>query len=107
MNPLFSGSTEKQMPTMGNFLSNSPVGNIMRFMNEYKRLKANPQELGTFLYNQKVISKDQLNEINKMNGDPTRVGEYLVNSGSIPQNQIKQLQNDTTQMQQYINNIPN
>lgn len=107
MNPLFTGNTGNQMSMMNNFLNNSPIGNIMKFMNEYKRLKSNPSELGTFLYNQKVINKDQLNEINKMNGDPSRIGEYLVNSGSIPQSQIKELQNGANQMQQYINKSSN
>lgn len=101
MNPLLN-NMPKQMP-MGNFLGNSPIGNIMKFMNEYRRLKSNPSELGDFLYKQGKISKSQLDEIQKFNGDPTKIGEYLINSGSIPQNQLDSLQNSTAQVQQYMN----
>lgn len=102
MNPLLSNSM-KPISSMGGFLGNSPIGNIMRFMNEYKRLKANPSELGEFLYKQGKIDKTQLSEIQRFNGDPTKIGEYLINCGSIPKNQLGSLQNDTTQFQQYLN----
>lgn len=101
MNPLLSNNMRPNMPT-GNFLNNSPFGNIMKFLNEYKRFKANPSELGDFLYKQGKINKTQLDEIQKFNGDTSKIGEYLINTGSIPQNQIDSLQNSTAQIQQYI-----
>ena len=106
MNPLLNGANKMAQTGMSGFLGNTPIGNIMQFISEYRKIKANPSELGQFLYSKGKITQDQLNDINKMNGDPSRIGEYLVNSGSIPQDQMKQLQNDTTQMQQYINNTP-
>lgn len=106
-NPLFDSIRKlpqmTQMPQMGMF-GNSPMRNIMQFMNEYKKLKANPSELGEFLYSKGKINQNQLNEINQMNGDPSKIGQYLLQSGSIPQNQANQLQNEANQMQQYINN---
>lgn len=109
MNPLLSGPNQMQHMGMNSFLGNSPIGNIMKFMNEYKRLKSNPSELGDFLYKQGKINKSQLDEIQKFNGDPSKIGEYLINSGSIPQSQLNSLQNSTAQVQQYMNsqNTPN
>lgn len=109
MNPLLDGMQKMQnigrgsMNSMGTFLNNSPIGNVMQFISEYRKIKANPSELGQFLYSKGKITQGQLDEINKMNGDPTKIGEYLIQSGSIPQNELNGLQNSTAQMQQYIN----
>lgn len=102
MNPLFNG-----LKGSGGFFGNSPMSNFMRFVNEYRKVKSNPSELGNILYNNGKITKEQFNEINRMNGDPSKIGEYLLNTGSLPQNQMNALQSEASQMQQYINNTPN
>lgn len=100
MNPLLSSPTN---PMRGMMNGKGPINNFMQFMNDYKRLKQNPSELGQYLLEKGKINNNQLQEINKMNGDPGKIGSYLMQSGSIPQNQVSNLQNAAPQMQQYMN----
>lgn len=64
----------------------NPMLNVIM---QVQQLKQNPQMMGQFLLDHKMIKEDQLEEVQGMNGDFSKVGSFLMNSGAINQQQAQ------------------
>lgn len=77
MNPLFG----KGMPRL------NPMQRISQVMNDVQRLQQNPTQLGQYLSDHGMISKEQVSEISNMN--PSQVGQYLMQKGVMKQSDVQ------------------
>lgn len=70
----------------------SPFQNMQQIMQNINMLRQNPSQLGSFLYDRKIINKQQLDEIQQMgiNGNPEAIGNYLMNHGAFTKEQAEE-----------------
>lgn len=77
MNPLF------RKPQMLN-----PMQRMGQVMNDVRMLQQNPQNIGKYLSDHGMISKEQMSEVSNMN--PSQIGQYLMQNGIMPQQSVQQ-----------------
>jgi len=69
-----------------------PMNPMQQIMQNFQKVKKDPNELTKLLKSSGRFSEDQLKAISGMNGDYTKIGQYLM--GGVPQNMYGQIQNN-------------
>lgn len=84
----------QQIPNMGGM---SPFQNMQQIIQNIQAIRQNPNQLGSFLYDKKIISKQQLDEMNQLgiSGNPEAIGNYLMNRGAFTQEQLQEAYNSS------------
>ena len=77
MNPLF-----RNPQTM------NPMQRMGQVVKDVRMLQQNPAQLGQYLSDHGMISKEQLAQMGQMS--PSQVGQYLVQNGVMPQQSVQQ-----------------
>lgn len=75
----------------------SPFQNMQNIMQNIQAIRQNPNQMGSFLYNQKIITKQQLDEIQRMgiDGNPEAIGNYMMQHGFFSQQQVQNAYNSS------------
>ena len=83
----------KQIPNMANggMPQVSPFQNMQQIIQNIQAIRQNPSQLGSLLYDKKIISKQQLDEMNQLgiSGNPEAIGNYLMNRGAFTKEQLQ------------------
>ena len=84
-------------PFFGKMGGMSPFQNMQQIMQNINAIRQNPNQLGSFLYDRKIISKQQLDEMNQLgiSGNPEAIGNYLMNRGAFTQEQLQDAYNSS------------
>lgn len=92
-NPFFG----KQAQNMGIGGGMSPFQNMQQIMQNINSLRQNPNNMGQFLYEHNIITKQQLDELQQqgIGGNPEAIGNYLMNRGAFTQQQAQEAYNSS------------
>lgn len=89
----------KQVPNMGGGVmpQGSPFQNMQQIMQNINAIRQNPGQLGSFLYEKQIISKQQLDEMNQLgiSGNPEAIGNYMMQRGFFNQQQAQDVYNSS------------
>lgn len=82
----------QQIPNMGGM---SPFQNMQQIMQDIYKLKQNPEYMGQYLYEHKIISKQQLDDLQRQGiaGNPEAIGNNLMQHGAFTQEQAQEAYN--------------
>jgi hypothetical protein len=92
MNPFFGN----KIPSMGAGMR-SPFQNMQQIIQNINAIKQNPNLMGQFLYEHKIIDKQQFDELQQqgITGNPEAIGNYLMNHGAFTKEQATNAYNSS------------